>query len=420
MTETAAPAPVSVSRGSVSPVQGPGYLQRVVASLLTALIVVFVAFAVNVLMLFAANGASWAALVSLSDYFTLTSLVAFVLLLIGGLLGAFSRWYWALIAGLVSAVAGAILGSLLMASGGGISGALWRAIFATLGGVNLILWVAITVAAATLGGPLYRTILARLVRRNGANRVALVRLPAANLADGLTTHIDRVTIDAELADQQWDGYVGALVEAGWTPIEVAVADNLADSVFVEDTAVVLGGTAVITNPGAESRRGEIDGTEQKLREYALRIERIQEPGTLEGGDVLKVGSTIYVGRGGRTNAEGIRQLRAIAGPLGYTVVAVPVSKALHLKSAVTALPDGTVIGHPSLVDNPSLFTRFLPVPEVNGAQVVVLDDETVLISSSAPDTAALIEDLGYRVIRVDISEFEKLEGCVTCLSIRLR
>jgi dimethylargininase len=415
VTETAVPAPVSAS-----PVQGPGYLQRVVASLLTALIVAFVAFGVNVLMLFAANGASWGVLVSLSDYFTLTSLVAFVLLFIAGLLGAFSRWYWALIAGLVSGVAGAVLGSLLMASGGGISAKLWAAIFATLGGVNLILWVAVTVVSATLGVPLYRAILRSLGRRNGATRVALVRLPAANLADGLTTHIDRVGIDSELADQQWDAYVAALVEAGWTPIEVAAADDLADAVFVEDTAVMLGGTAVITNPGAESRRGEVGGTEDKLSEYGLRIQHIVEPGTLEGGDVLKVGSTVYVGRGGRTNAEGIRQLRAIAAPLGYTVVAVPVSKALHLKSAVTALPDGTVIGHPSMVDNPSLFPRFLPVPELSGAQVVVLDDETVLISASAPDTAALIEDLGYRVVRVDISEFEKLEGCVTCLSIRLR
>lgn len=415
MTETAAPAPVSFSQ-----VQGPGYLQRVVASLLTGLIVAFVAFGVNVLMLFAANGASWGVLVSLSDYFALTSLVAFVLLFIGGLLGAFSRWYWALIAGLVSGVVGAVLGTLLMASGGGVSGALLGAIFATLGGVNLILWIAVTVVSATLGGPLYRAILRRVGRRNGARKVALVRLPAANLADGLTTHIDRVDIDSELADQQWDAYVAALVGAGWTPIEVAAADDLADSVFVEDTAVVLGGTAIITNPGTDSRRGETHGTEEKLGEYGLRIQRIVEPGTLEGGDVLKVGSTIYVGRGGRTNAEGTRQLRTIAGPLGYTVVAVPVSKALHLKSAVTALPDGTVIGHPSLVDDPTLFARFLPVPEVTGGQVVVLDDETVLISASAPDTAALIEDLGYRVVRVDISEFEKLEGCVTCLSIRMR
>jgi dimethylargininase len=136
--------------------------------------------------------------------------------------------------------------------------------------------------------------------------------------------------------------------------------------------------------------------------------------------VLKVGTTVYVGRGGRTNAAGIRQLRSILTPLGYTLVAVPMTKTLHLKSAVTALPDGTVIGWADVVDDPRLFDRFLPMPEEGGAHVVVLDEETVLMASSAPQSAALIEQLGYRVVAVDISEFEKLEGCVTCLSVRVR
>jgi dimethylargininase len=129
---------------------------------------------------------------------------------------------------------------------------------------------------------------------------------------------------------------------------------------------------------------------------------------------------VYVGRGGRTNAEGIRQLRAIAGELGYTVVAVPVTKALHLKSSVTALPDGTIIGHPDLVDHPEIFPQYLEVPEVEGVAVVVLSASAVLMSSSAPKTSKLIEDLGYRVVTVPIGEFEKLEGCVTCLSVRIR
>jgi dimethylargininase len=107
-------------------------------------------------------------------------------------------------------------------------------------------------------------------------------------------------------------------------------------------------------------------------------------------------------------------------PLGYTVVGVPVTKALHLKTAVTALPDGTVIGYEPIVDEPRLFERFLPVPEAHGTAVVVLDEETVLMSASAPQSIALIEDLGYTVVPVEISEFEKLEGCVTCLSIRVR
>jgi dimethylargininase len=184
--------------------------------------------------------------------------------------------------------------------------------------------------------------------------------------------------------------------------------------------VVFGETAVITYSGAEARRPEAASVETSLREQGLHIQRIQEPGTLDGGDVLKVGTTAYVGRSGRTNADGIRQLRAIVTPLGYTVIAVPVTKALHLKSAVTALPDGTIIGHPETVDDPALFERFLAVPEPAGAHVVVLDHDAVLMASSAPRSAAMIADLGYRVVTVDISEFEKLEGCVTCLSIRVR
>ena len=140
-----------------------------------------------------------------------------------------------------------------------------------------------------------------------------------------------------------------------------------DSVFIEDAVVMFDDTAVITSPGAESRRGETAAVEDTVRDLGLTIRRIELPGTLDGGDVLKVGRTVYVGRGGRTNAEGIRQLRTIVTPLGFTVVAVPTTKVLHLKSAVTALPDGTVIGYPPLVDDPAIFDRFLAVPEEAGA-----------------------------------------------------
>ncbi len=136
--------------------------------------------------------------------------------------------------------------------------------------------------------------------------------------------------------------------------------------------------------------------------------------------MLKVGTTVYVGLGSRTNDDGIRQLTAIVEPLGYQVVTVPVTRVLHLKSAVTALPDGTVIGFPPLVDDPSVFPEFLAVPEAHGTAVVVLDDDTVLMSASAPQTARLLAERGLEVVIVPITEFEKLEGCVTCLSVRLR
>lgn len=249
---------------------------------------------------------------------------------------------------------------------------------------------------------------------------ALVRQPGPQLAEGLVTHIDRVPVDAARAREQWEVAVAALEAYGWETIEVPAADDCPDAVFVEDAVVVFRGVAVITRPGAESRRPEIVEVEKVVEGLGCSLNRIRAPGTLDGGDVLKVGDTVYVGRGGRTNAEGIRQLREILAPLGATVVAVPISKVLHLKSAVTALPDGTIIGYPPLVDDPGIFPSFLPVPEESGAHVVDLGAGRLLMASSAPRSAALFADLGFEPVAIDIGEFEKLEGCVTCLSVRLR
>ena len=129
---------------------------------------------------------------------------------------------------------------------------------------------------------------------------------------------------------------------------------------------------------------------------------------------------MWVGLGGRTNRSGFEQLAAFLEPHGARVVAVPVRKVLHLKSAVTALPDGTVVGYESLVDDPAVWPSFLPVPEESGSHVVLLGDDTVLMSADAPLSQALFEERGLDVVAVDISEFIKLEGCVTCLSVRLR
>ena len=251
-------------------------------------------------------------------------------------------------------------------------------------------------------------------------RRALVRRPGPRLADGLLTHLERVPVDVDLARRQWQGYVDALRAEGWETIEVPPADDCPDAVFVEDTVVMYGDLAVVTRPGADERKPETAATEATLRDLGYRIARIEAPGTLDGGDVLKHGNTVWVGLGGRTNREGLDQLAAHLAPLGARTVGVPVSLVLHLKSAVTALPDGTVLGYPPLVDDPSAWERFLEVPEEPGAHVVVLDASTVLMSTSAPATRALLEDRGLRVVAVDISEYEKLEGCVTCLSVRLR
>jgi dimethylargininase len=249
---------------------------------------------------------------------------------------------------------------------------------------------------------------------------ALVRSPGPRLADGLLTHLGRRPVDLALAHRQWQGYAAAMESEGWELVEVAPADDCPDAVFVEDTVVVYGDLAVVTRPGADERKPETAGTEECLAALAYRIAHIEAPGTLDGGDVLEHDGRVWVGVGGRTNGEGAGQLAVQLAPLGAVVHAVPVSKVLHLKSAVTALPDGTIVGHEPLVDDPSVWPGFLAVPEEAGAHVVLLDGGTVLMSTSAPRTRELFESRGLRVVAVDISEFEKLEGCVTCLSVRLR
>ena len=249
---------------------------------------------------------------------------------------------------------------------------------------------------------------------------ALIRRPSPRLDEGLVTHIERKPVDYDLALKQWANYVEALRLCKWKIVEVPAADDCPDSVFIEDAVVMYKGTAIITRPGSDSRKPEIIEVEKVVAELGHPVSRITEPGTLDGGDVLKVDDTIYVGLGGRTNADGIAQFAAIVQPLGAQVVTVPITKVLHLKSAVTALPSGEIIGFEEFVDDPSIFPDFIAVPEESGSHVVIVGEKQLLMAADAPETAETLRDMGYFVIEVDISEFIKLEGCVTCLSVRIR
>ncbi|MGP3536159.1 dimethylargininase [Microbacterium sp. RD1] len=248
----------------------------------------------------------------------------------------------------------------------------------------------------------------------------LVRPPSPALAGGEVTHLERVPVDAELARAQWTAYVEVFRDRGWRVTEVPASDEHPDGVFVEDVVVVFGEVAVLCRAGAPSRRGEAASVHPVLSLQALEVVEITTPATLDGGDVLKIGRTAYVGRSARTNSHAVAQLRSVLEPRGWRVLEVPVTRVLHLKSAVTALADGTVIGFPPLVDDPTLFDAFLPVPEAHGNAVVVLDDTSVLLSAGAPRTAELLRARGLDVVTTPVSEFEKLEGCVTCLSVRIR
>ena len=250
------------------------------------------------------------------------------------------------------------------------------------------------------------------------NGTCLVRRPSRKLAEGIVTYISRAPVDVVLARAQHAAYTGALTAGGWMIRQAPAAEDCPDSVFIEDTIVACEDLVVLTRPGAPGRRAEVAGVERAVRSLGLRTACIEAPAVLEGGDVLQVGNTVYAGRGRRTNGEGIRQLRSLLAPLGRTVVAVPLGDVLHLKSAVTALPDGTFLLLPGLVPA-ELFPAVRPVSEEGGCHVVPLGGDRVLIAASAPRTAELLGDLGFTPVVVDISEFEKLEGCVTCLSVLL-
>jgi dimethylargininase len=252
------------------------------------------------------------------------------------------------------------------------------------------------------------------------SRLALTRAISPRLADCELTHLDRTPIDAERAEEQHRAYEMALRALGCVVRRVDPAPAQADSVFIEDTAVVFPELAVITRPGAKSRRGETEAVERALKPLRT-IARIDAPGTLDGGDVLVVGKRVFVGRTSRTNDAGIAQLRALVVPHGYTVVPVEVTGCLHLKTAVTAIDETTVLLNPAWVD-PKAFAPASVVQvdpaEPMGANVLRVG-EALLYSDAYPKTLSRIKGRGHAVRTVDASELAKAEGAVTCCSLVL-
>lgn len=248
---------------------------------------------------------------------------------------------------------------------------------------------------------------------------ALLRAVSSRVDQAELTFLDRVPVDLERAVAQHQKYADLLAELGHQVVHVASADELPDGMFVEDTAVVVEDLAILTRPGAASRRPELETMRVALAELGVRVAAVQPPATLDGGDVLQIGRSVFVGVSGRTNHDAVSQLRSLVAPLGRTVVPVPVWGCLHLKTGVTALPDGTAVVNPDVLDHARFADAGIPVlrvPEPAGANVLLSGDR-VILAASAPGTAALIEQRRYEVHTIDIGELEKLEAGLTCLSV---
>ena len=251
-------------------------------------------------------------------------------------------------------------------------------------------------------------------------RLALTHTPSARLHAGERTFVPGESIDLELAREQHATYCLALKQLHVAVRRLEVNGDSPDAVFIEDTAVVLDEVAVLARMGADSRRLETAEIAEVLREYRDVVPLDQ--GTLEGGDVLAIGRTLLVGRSCRTNSEGIESLARIVSRLGYQVVEVPVERCLHLKTACTALPDGRLLVNRDWIDVRYLHAlglHLIDAGEPWGANVLCVDDKVVLAAAHDP-TAALLENAGYNIVPVDISEFAKAEGGATCLSLVFR
>ena len=250
----------------------------------------------------------------------------------------------------------------------------------------------------------------------------MTRAVGAGLAEGARTFVDREPIDLAKAAAQHAAYVEAICRAGAEVDVLPADDSLPDSVFVEDGAVILerivSPKAVVTRPGLPSRRRETPAIAAALSSH-LQLEYIVAPGTLDGGDVLRLGDLLLVGLSSRTNREGLSQLARIAKPYGISVEPVTVHGCLHLKTAVTALGEETLLVNPAWIDTGALHgLEVLEVPpeEPFGANVLVVK-HTVIVSARWERTRRIVEKAAHPVVALDISEFEKAEGGVTCLSL---
>lgn len=250
----------------------------------------------------------------------------------------------------------------------------------------------------------------------------IVRRPCRAMVEGITSNPQLGKPDYEKALAQHDAYITALQRCGVNVTVLPADERYPDSCFVEDPAVITRKCAIITNPGAPSRNGETDGILSAIRAFfpEEKIEYIRAPGTLEGGDVMMVGDHFYVGRSARTNAEGIRQFIAILEKHGLSGSEVPLEKVLHLKTGVNYIENNNLLVSGEFVNKEDFacFNRIkIPEQEAYAANCIWVNG-TVIVPAGYPAVEKAVRGAGYDVILVDTSEYRKLDGGLSCLSLR--
>ncbi len=248
---------------------------------------------------------------------------------------------------------------------------------------------------------------------------AIVRIPCKHIINGLTT-ANLGKPDYEKAIEQHSRYIEALKECGLEVIVLKLDENHPDSTFVEDTALLTPHCAVICNPGAPSRKGEIFEMRQVLERYFSNIEQIKDPGTIEGGDILRIGSHYYIGISERTNFTGAQQLISILNKYNLSGSTISLKQVLHLKSGVSYLEKNNLIVSGEFIDKTEFqnFNLIKIDKDESCAANCLWMNEKVFIAKGFPKTKTAVEKAGYKTIELDVSEFRKIDGGLSCLSLR--
>jgi dimethylargininase len=250
--------------------------------------------------------------------------------------------------------------------------------------------------------------------------IAITRKISSRFNECEVTHIERTPIDLDVARAQHEEYVNALASLGCQVIELPEEPDLPDSVFVEDTAFILPEAAVITRPGADSRKPETESIIRALSPHRPLV-HVTEPGTVDGGDVLVLGKNIYIGISTRSNDAAVRQIQELLAKYGYTVTAVEMHDCLHLKTALTKVDDKTLLINPNWVDT-SHFKGFdwieVDPSEPFAANCLPVGDG-IIFPTAFPKTKQRLEQKGYKIQAVNVAELAKAEGAVTCCSLVL-
>lgn len=248
---------------------------------------------------------------------------------------------------------------------------------------------------------------------------AIVRKPAKSMINGITK-ANLGLPDYDLACQQHADYICALEECGLEVLVLEANEDYPDSCFVEDPAVITSQCAILTNPGAESRRGEVSIIEKAVCQFRDQIERIEAPAFLEGGDVMMVGNHFYVGLSNRTNQEGVNQFSQALKKYGMSCSAIELTEVLHLKTGVVYLENNIMIASGEFLTKPEFKDYKIieaPKTESYAANCVWIND-TVLIPAGFPIMKQQLKDCGLKLREIAMSEFEKLDGGLSCLSLR--